>query len=393
MIDRPNFTFARRGYAAEEVDAFLEAQNRTVQAAKKDASERSVELTKLNAALADLRGQLGQQSRVMAELKRASTPAPSQTFVEIGARVGQILTLADTEATEMVARATEQAETIRASADAAAQEQHVAASAYAQEAHQRADEESARILAQATREARAIVAEAQSVTASQRREAAAEYESHRAKASAASADLETTLAARRDQSDREFAARREAIEASLAEAEQRAQHVTSRAQQDAAELHARSVAALEVAQEQADQVVSEAHDHASRLREESDRELAAATSQRDSITAQLSNVRQMLATLGGGAILDGLTPAALDAASAEGSPTAETTTDGDEPGSTAGRVTRPNVETASGEDGVAEPSRPEKDQPAEQQNDEAPDAVAASESLAATVVMPRVPKS
>ena len=60
MIDRPNFKFSRRGYEPEEVDSFIESQNRTLQAAKKDASERSVELTKLNAQLADLRGQLGQ---------------------------------------------------------------------------------------------------------------------------------------------------------------------------------------------------------------------------------------------------------------------------------------------------------------------------------------------
>ncbi|MDN5769114.1 MAG: hypothetical protein L0H96_25455 [Humibacillus sp.] len=390
MIDRPNFTLARRGYAAEEVDAFLETQNRTLQAAKKDASERSVELTKLNAALADLRGQLSQQSRVMAELKRASTPAPSQAFVEIGERVGQILTLADTEATEMVARATAQAEALREQAATAADEQHAAAAAYAQEAHQRVDEESTRIIAQATREARAIVAEAQSVTASQRREAAAEYESHRAKASAASAELETTLAARRDQADREFEARRQAAEAALAEADQRVKQLTARAQQDAAELHARGTAALEAAQAQADQVVSEAHDHASRLREESDRELAAATSQRDSITGQLSNVRQMLATLGGGVRIEGLAPA--DDVQAADVPTNEHGS-----GTETAQPAPDEAESGSGVDGAAEAESPEQDPPDGQhdgQHDgEASDAVAPSESLAATVVMPRVPKS
>src|SRR6478672_10196512 len=74
MIDRPHFKFSRRGYEPEEVDSFIESQNRTLQAAKKDAAERSVELTKLNAALTDLRGQLGQQSRVMADLKKNSSP-------------------------------------------------------------------------------------------------------------------------------------------------------------------------------------------------------------------------------------------------------------------------------------------------------------------------------
>src|SRR6478672_1110824 len=101
MIDRPHFKFSRRGYEPEEVDSFIESQNRTLQAAKKDAAERSVELTKLNAALSDLRAQLGQQARVMAELKNASSPTQAQTFSDLGERLAQILSLADQEAGEM----------------------------------------------------------------------------------------------------------------------------------------------------------------------------------------------------------------------------------------------------------------------------------------------------
>ena len=89
MIDRPNFKFSRRGYEPEEVDSFIESQNRTLQAAKKDASERSVELTKLNAQLADLRGQLGQQTRAMADLKK-SAPSQAQTYTELGERGYQV---------------------------------------------------------------------------------------------------------------------------------------------------------------------------------------------------------------------------------------------------------------------------------------------------------------
>jgi len=40
-------------------------------------------------------------------------------------------------------------------------------------------------------------------------------------------------------------------------------------------------------------------ERADRIRSESDRELAAATQRRDAINAQLTNVRQMLATLSG----------------------------------------------------------------------------------------------
>ncbi len=306
MIDRPHFKSSRRGYEPEEVDAFIESQNRILQAAKKDAAERSVELTKLNAALTDLRGQLGQQSRVMADLKKNSSPTPAQTFTDLGERIGQILALADEEAADMRARAATDADEIRERANRAANELKATTSTYAEQARARADEESVRIIAQANREAQAIVAEAQSVTAAQRQEAAAEFEAHRLKASTASAELEVKLAARREAADLEFEVRRQQQEAALGESETRLRQLTERAEHDAQEMRARAERLLENAQAQADQIVSEARDHASRLREESDRELSAASAQRDAITAQLGNVRQMLATLGGGALVDTL---------------------------------------------------------------------------------------
>jgi hypothetical protein len=52
--------------------------------------------------------------------------------------------------------------------------------------------------------------------------------------------------------------------------------------------------------------VAEARNKAERVRRDSERELTAATARRDSITAQLSNVRQMLATLGGASMVEGL---------------------------------------------------------------------------------------
>lgn len=49
--------------------------------------------------------------------------------------------------------------------------------------------------------------------------------------------------------------------------------------------------------------MAEAKIKAERIRSDSERELAAATQRRDSINAQLTNVRQMLATLGGVAMI------------------------------------------------------------------------------------------
>ena len=62
---------------------------------------------------------------------------------------------------------------------------------------------------------------------------------------------------------------------------------------------ARSRGLLADAEERATTMVAEARATADRVRAESERELAAAAQRRDSINAQLSNVRQMLATLSG----------------------------------------------------------------------------------------------
>jgi vacuolar-type H+-ATPase subunit E/Vma4 len=53
------------------------------------------------------------------------------------------------------------------------------------------------------------------------------------------------------------------------------------------------------AERKAEQIVADAMERADRIRAESERELAAATQRRNAINAQLSNVRQMLATLSG----------------------------------------------------------------------------------------------
>ena len=70
-------------------------------------------------------------------------------------------------------------------------------------------------------------------------------------------------------------------------------------EQEAAEAEARRI--VHEAEERAATLVREARAAADRVRTDSDRELAAATQRRDSINAQLTNVRQMLATLSGSA--------------------------------------------------------------------------------------------
>lgn len=78
----------------------------------------------------------------------------------------------------------------------------------------------------------------------------------------------------------------------LNQARAEAARVTSDAREQAEQI-------VRDAQNQANTLLTEAKQRAEGIRQNSERELAAATARRDSITAQLSNVRQMLGTLGG----------------------------------------------------------------------------------------------
>jgi len=121
----------------------------------------------------------------------------------------------------------------------------------------------------------------------------------RTQAATAAVEFETTLAASRDASTLEFAAEATAAEQQLATIWPQSEQTrvgTEQSQQGAA---SRSEQQLEQAMSQAHSLVAEAKSKAERIRGDSERELAAATQRRDSINAQLSNVRQMLAALGG----------------------------------------------------------------------------------------------
>ena len=130
-----------------------------------------------------------------------------------------------------------------------------------------------------------------------RAEADALYEAQQADAAQAAADFETTLAARRDNAEREFAAQFETAKGQLVEAQTHLDRTRGDAQRIRTEAETGARRLVEDAQKEVEAMVSQARAHADRIREESDRELVAATQRRDSINAQLTNVRQMLATL------------------------------------------------------------------------------------------------
>jgi hypothetical protein len=115
------------------------------------------------------------------------------------------------------------------------------------------------------------------------------------------AEFEVSLANRRDHAERDLAARQEAAERNLRQTTEQADQQRAEAQKlrDQAERRFRQL--LDTAQRQAEDTVAEARAKADQARREAGRELAALTHRRDSINAQLSNVREMLATLTGAA--------------------------------------------------------------------------------------------
>jgi cell division septum initiation protein DivIVA len=230
-------------------------------------------------------------------------PAPVETqpasFEHLGARVAQILALANEEAEELrhtsaaevaAERQRLQEETTRAREEA---------ERYAADTRSAADTDAARIVEDARRAADERLDNAERDAAARIQEAEAIHEEQRAKAVQSAADFETTLAARRRAAEEEFQRQMQEVERRLDEARQTLESARLEAEQTESGAQTRARELVRAAEEQAATIVDDARTRAVRVRAESDRELAAATQRRDAINAQLGNVRQMLATLTG----------------------------------------------------------------------------------------------
>jgi len=328
MTDSATFRTVMRGYDPAEVDRSVGQLRQAAEQSRMEAADRAVEVTKLRSAVSQLESELTVQKQqlVAAETERKHTAPPS--FAELGERIGQILSLAQAEADEVRTTAQTAANKLATESTTAADAARAAADRYAQDTSSRADAEATRIVAAAKRESDDILDHADREATARREEAEAVYEHQRARAAQAAADFEKTLADRRDKAAADFAAQMSAHEAAVARAEEQLAAIGVEAERTRSDADAQAQALLSGAREEATGLVEQAKAAAERIRRESDRELQAATSRRDAITAQLTNVRQMLATLGGSSLADVLaepSPApAAPAAAAE--PAVEATT-------------------------------------------------------------------
>ena len=298
----PEFRSVMRGFDPAQVNATLAELTAALEAARREAADRTVELTKSQTAHAELARKVEASIARISELEQAQQTAATPSYQDLGERIGKILHLADAEAQNMRESAEADAQQHRNDALAAAALSQTAADRYADDVRTRAEADAALVVEEARRQADSHLDDASRSAAARRGEAEALYESQRAKAASAAADFETTLAARRDQAAEEFSAQLTTHEESLKSIQARAAALQQEA--DAAHAEAKSTSAhtLETARAEATQHVQQAREHAERIRHDSERELTAATQRRDSINSQLANVRQMLATLGGAAL-------------------------------------------------------------------------------------------
>ena len=352
MTDTSAFRTVLRGYEPSQVDHAVAELATSVEAARQEAAARTVEVANLHAANTALERSVATHASRIAELEAAQRSAANPTFADLGSRIGSMLTLADEEAAQIRSGAQAAADEHRAQSTKEANATRAAADRYAEDVRTKADAEATKIVEDARRKADAILDDADREASARRGEAEAVYENQRAKAAAAAADFETTLATRRDKAAAEFSAQMDQHQLSLTAVQDRAAALAAesdRAHKDAA---ATATGLLDQARAEAASLVGAAREQADRIRRDSERELAAVTARRDSITAQLTNVRQMLATLGGGSFIDplgGHTEAEVAPTVAVAAPEADASTNHEE-ASTGDDDTEPATEALAVED-------------------------------------------
>lgn len=303
MTDATNhFRSVLRGYDPAQVDQHVQELAQAASAARQEAAQRTIEVSKLEAVHTQLKNEVARHVQRARTLEEEQMKASAPTYATLGERIGSILTLADKEASELRERAKVDAANHHALADESALATRQDAEHYAAETRNAAQAEAGRFIEDAKRQADSLLDDADRQSMARREEAEAVYERSRAKSATAAVEFETTLAARRDSSAAEFAAEVTAAEQQLATVRMQSEQTRIESEQSQQEAAVHSKQQVEQAMNHAHTLVAEAKTKAERIRGDSERELAAATQRRDSINAQLSNVRQMLAALGGAAV-------------------------------------------------------------------------------------------
>ncbi|HOA87921.1 hypothetical protein [Propioniciclava tarda] len=299
MTDTP-FKTAFRGYDPLDVDPAFAQLRKAVADSNDEVGRVNVELQKAKAEASDLKTQHAAVVARVAELEEQLATVGRPSYEEFGTTIGRILSLAEKEAQALRTKAQADADALLSDAAAKASAMTEKAEREASDLASSSQAEAARLVENARRHADEQLDHADRESSARREEAEAVYEQQQQRATAAAADFEKTLAGRRDDAAREFEAQHASHAEQLAAAIERRDAAEAEAARILAQAQEQASAILDAAKGEASDVVGTARSQADRIRRDSERELVAATQRRDAISAQLTNVRQMLATLGGG---------------------------------------------------------------------------------------------
>jgi cell division septum initiation protein DivIVA len=287
----PSFDTAMRGYERTAVDAKVAALAAERTAFERRAAELEREIAKMNTAMG--RG----------------PAADAPYYVTVSRKVESILREADEDARRMTTEATAAGQRDREMAQAAADAMRARMAEEAGNAEKAAQEARSQIIGQSQHEAQTIHSQGVEKAVRIAGGAGEVVEAARAQHAQIAVDTETRLNAQREQFEREVLNRQETAERRLQETAQLAAQMKAESAQMTEDSQRAAHALIEASRAAARELVEETAERAARLQQEAEREVAALTHRRDSINAQLSTVRETLASLSGSAALAAMTRA------------------------------------------------------------------------------------
>lgn len=264
----PSFDVARRGYHRGQVDEYLDRleQSLAVAQAHQEAAQSDRNAAAQRVAVLE---------QELSEARRKLTESERPTYAGLGARVEQMLRLAEEEAEQIRQAALTQTSAARTQAET--------------------------LLEQAQSRAAQAEREFEQALEARRRQADEEGAEHRLQVEQRLQAAESRIAAAETVAQQRIAAAHAEAERLVGEATDRAERLRHDAEQHAAALvqaarHDGERLMID-ARGEADAIVMEARAQADRRRRESDAEIADLLDRRDSINEQLSSLREVLGAL------------------------------------------------------------------------------------------------
>lgn len=273
-VDSQEFRVVLRGYEPAQVDALRQAlQAQLDEADPETLSQR-------------------QDPSISVETPQAS----------FSRRLTTILELAEEEAAEIRQTATAQAEQLRADVEQSTTQLREDADEYATKRTDEAESFATKLVTDAEETATKTIAAASRESDEMRQVASTLLDEQKAKAAKIEADFERDMEARRTEAEAKLRAVIDDHQTRMHDLDEHLEKRRVEGERRHQEALAAARAILEDAHNRADAIIADAAASAENLRVESENEVAVITKQRDDINAQLSNVREMLASLTGGSL-------------------------------------------------------------------------------------------